>query len=407
MHLSPEQQPRVFDHPHASPDRSQRLEAALQRFQSTLDLDALPTLIARETAQTIGAQFAYICYSAGGHQVDATYSSDLYLAYPPSARQLPPSILAPRSVDTVLCSLLYPNDELPDEQRCLIAPILDTGSVAVGAILLANVAAGLFTEQDALDLQRLAVYASLALANAAQVRELQTAVLARNELLSMISHDLSNPLTAIKGQIQFLQMQLARGTALDTRVLTRSLGSIDGAVLRMQALIADLFDTAMMQLGQSLQLHCRSADLVALVRQAIDDQQRTTALHTIRLHAPQPEIEGLWDNDRLYRVMVNLLANAVKYSPQGGDIWVGVERCGDHGERVEITVRDYGLGIPTADLPHIFTRFHRASNVSHTIQGTGVGLSSARHIVEQHGGTISVQSIERVGTTFTVLLPLQ
>ena len=107
------------------------------------------------------------------------------------------------------------------------------------------------------------------------------------------------------------------------------------------------------------------------------------------------------DAARLERVLDNLFANALTYSPAGGDIEVRVTREDD---AVVIAVRDHGLGVPAADLAHVFAPFHRGSNVGR-IEGTGMGLAGARHIVEAHGGTLTVESVEGVGSTFTVRLP--
>jgi signal transduction histidine kinase len=103
------------------------------------------------------------------------------------------------------------------------------------------------------------------------------------------------------------------------------------------------------------------------------------------------------------RVVANLVSNAIKYSPGGGD--VRVELAAEAGWAV-LRVQDQGVGIPAADLPRVFEQFHRAANVAGRIGGTGLGLAGARHIVEQHGGSIALESQEGVGTTVTVRLPL-
>ena len=113
---------------------------------------------------------------------------------------------------------------------------------------------------------------------------------------------------------------------------------------------------------------------------------------------------GDWDARRLERVVENLLSNGVKYSPAGGDITVSVQR--QDGSAV-VSVRDRGIGIPAADLPHMFERFRRAANVLGRIDGTGIGLSAAAHIVKQHGGSIDLESEEGEGTVVTVHLPLE
>ncbi len=120
-----------------------------------------------------------------------------------------------------------------------------------------------------------------------------------------------------------------------------------------------------------------------------------------------PKLIGLWDASRLERVIGNLLANALKYSAQDSTITMAVEQeQAEGGTWAIVKVRDQGIGIPAKDLPCIFEQFYRASNVDGQIRGIGLGLASARQIVEQHGGTITVVSEEAIGSTFTVRLPL-
>jgi signal transduction histidine kinase len=193
------------------------------------------------------------------------------------------------------------------------------------------------------------------------------------------------------------------------------LEQIESATTKMGSFINELLDLAQMQAGRPLDLERQPTDLVALTAQVAAQVQHTTSRHTIRVRAHVPELVGHWDPLRLERALANLLTNAVKYSPDGGEIEVevglgqGQEQGQEHeGSEVAVwSVRDHGVGIPAADLPHIFERFRRGSNVAGQIGGTGLGLSSARQIVEQHGGTISVHSEEGKGSTFTVRLPLE
>ena len=108
-------------------------------------------------------------------------------------------------------------------------------------------------------------------------------------------------------------------------------------------------------------------------------------------------------------MLANLLSNAVKYSPAGGPITVRVfcEARGEGAGQAVVQVQDRGLGIPAADLPHIFERFHRAANVTGRIAGTGIGLATSRRIVEEHGGTLTAESTEGTGSTFTLRLPVE
>jgi signal transduction histidine kinase len=142
---------------------------------------------------------------------------------------------------------------------------------------------------------------------------------------------------------------------------------------------------------------------VALVREVAAAQQAATQLHEIVVEATVPELVGHWDAVRLERVVDNLLANAVKFSPRGGRITLSLAR--EH-ERAVLRVSDQGLGIPPEDLPHIFEWFQRGSNVAGRIAGSGVGLAAARLIVSQQGGVLQAESTEGQGSTFTLALPL-
>lgn len=106
------------------------------------------------------------------------------------------------------------------------------------------------------------------------------------------------------------------------------------------------------------------------------------------------------------RVLDNLISNAIKYSPRGGDITLALERIEVDRHEWAVAVHDQGLGIPESDLPRVFERFHRGTNVADAVIGSGIGLTSAKQIVEQHGGSIAVETVKRGGSTFTVRLPL-
>ena len=155
--------------------------------------------------------------------------------------------------------------------------------------------------------------------------------------------------------------------------------------------------------GRRLELHRSPTDLVSLARECVARHQHTSESHRLRFETRIAELVGSWDAARLERVLANLLANAVKYSPSGGAVAVKVSREADWAI---LSVTDRGIGILAADLPHIVQRFRRASNVARQIAGSGLGLAGARDIVEQHGGTISVRSEEGRGSTFVVRLPL-
>jgi PAS domain S-box-containing protein len=235
----------------------------------------------------------------------------------------------------------------------------------------------------------------------------EAAVRTRDELLAIISHDLKNPVAVIKGYAQLLQRHLATADLAVNGRIAQSLKIIDAEATQMTSLIEELLDVARIQSGRPIDLRRSCSDLVALIQNLAAAYQQTTIHHRIQIDAAVPKLIGLWDVSRLERVIGNLLVNALKYSAQDSTITIAVEQeqTAD-GAWAVVQVRDHGMGIPAKDLPFIFEQFYRASNVDGQIRGIGLGLASARQIVEQHGGTISVVSEEAIGSTFTVRLPL-
>jgi signal transduction histidine kinase len=219
----------------------------------------------------------------------------------------------------------------------------------------------------------------------------------------MASHDLKNPLAAIQGQAPLLPRRATRAGALDREWLLTGLAQIENSTRVMAQLLDEWTDVARLQMGERLHLDRQPTNLVALARQVAAVQQQMTESHQIVVEAAEDELVGLWDTVRLARVLSNLLGNAVKYSPAGGTITVVVGRA--EGAGAMLAVRDQGMGIPAVGPPHIFERFHRGSNVADRIAGTGIGLATARQVVEHHGGTITVESWPDTGRTFTVWLP--
>ena len=290
----------------------------------------------------------------------------------------------------------------------MVVPLVARGRT-LGAISFAAAESGRqYGPADLALAEDLARRAAAAVDNARLYQEAQQALRARNEFLSTVSHDLKTPIAAIRGMAQLLRRRLARGGTPETERIAEGLTSIEASTTKMTAIIGELLDVVRLQTGQPLDLHREPTDLVALVQRAVAEHQQTTNRHRIQVEAAVPELTGEWDPIRLERVLGNLLSNAIKYSPAGGPITVTVTPEEDEtGAWVRLSVRDRGLGIPAADLPHIFERFRRGANVVGRIEGTGIGLAGAHQIVEQHGGTITAESQEGVGTTFTVRLPLK
>jgi PAS domain S-box-containing protein len=228
----------------------------------------------------------------------------------------------------------------------------------------------------------------------------------KDAFLAAASHDLKNPLAIVKAQAQLLMRRAARLDSPDTAPLIDGLRGIDFATRRLTGMVNELLDVARMQMGRPVDLDPRPTDLAALVRDVAADLQKSTNRHQIVVRCAEPMLQGSWDGDRIERVLVNLVSNAIKYTPAGGPIEITVGREQRDGEAWAILqVADSGIGVPAAEQSQIFERFFRASNVAGRIEGAGIGLSGVRQIVEQHGGTVAVESTEGQGSTFTVRFP--
>jgi signal transduction histidine kinase len=244
-------------------------------------------------------------------------------------------------------------------------------------------------------------------------REAEEAVHTRDELLAIVSHDLKNPLTTIKGNSQLMKRRISQAQLNpdDAQRLMSAVERVDESANKMNQMINDLLDFGRLQGGQALSLQRRPTNLVVLARTVAAEFQRTTVPHQIEVDATVHSVIGQWDATRLEQVLGNLLTNAIKYSPNGGTITlkVGRETVEEEGVKRDyavLAVQDCGMGISKEDLPHIFEWFRRAKNISGRISGAGIGLASANYIVTQHGGSITVSSEHGKGSTFTIRLPL-
>jgi signal transduction histidine kinase len=226
----------------------------------------------------------------------------------------------------------------------------------------------------------------------------ELALRARDDFLRTLAHDLKTPLTALVWHVQLLRhddAQAARGHAAAAEMSAREL----------MADIDELRDLIRDQQGDTRILQPEKIDLVALVGEAVSSTNDDGG-HHIRLVTEESLLVVEGDRGRLKRALSNLLDNALKYSARGSEVRVDVrtvEQAEQTWSVVEVT--DHGIGIPAADLPLVFNRYHRGANVANATAGEGIGLESARQSVEWHGGRLTVHSVEGSGSSFTIWLP--
>ena len=229
----------------------------------------------------------------------------------------------------------------------------------------------------------------------------EAAVRARDEFLSIASHELRSPLATIKGQAQMALRRLDRGGQLELTRATEALRAIARQSDTLNRLIDQLLDVSRLEIGK-LQLDRQTIDVVAVVEQVVSDARARADGHVISLAAPH-FLEAEVDPLRLEQVLRNLVDNAIKYSPEGGAIEVGVSRS--MHDALEIAIRDYGPGVPPENRSLIFERFYQAHGNGHK-SGLGLGLYVSREIVELHGGHITAEFPSGGGSRFVVRLPL-
>jgi signal transduction histidine kinase len=219
----------------------------------------------------------------------------------------------------------------------------------------------------------------------------------QQRFLADVSHELRTPLTVIKGNVDLMRRM--------EQVDEESLDNIEDEADRLTRLVGDLLLETQAESGK-LPLHFAPVEMDTLLLEVFKEM-RILARERVQLKLPEIDqivING--DRDRLKQVLINLIANAIKYTPQGGEVILSL---GKVGANARLIVRDTGLGIPAEDLPHIFERFYRAekSRSRSKVGGFGLGLSIAYWIVNHHGGQIEVDSAEGKGTTFCIYLPIE
>jgi PAS domain S-box-containing protein len=407
-------------------ERAQILADAGAFFSSNIDPNWVSQAIAERIAEVLGDWSAVILKNADSNElrVASIYHRDMAsigLAWSYVYRQ-PLTVgegIIGQVVSTGLPALMtnVGGASVPENVTSYHAPTAQLASLLVlplrtrremlGALVIAAHDPERRMTDDKLPLAEvLAERAALAIENAKlyteQVdarRKVEDLSRLKDEFLSIASHELRTPVTSIKGYTQ-LAKTLIRERDLDTseEYLDIALDQID----RMSRLILELLDVSRIETGR-LEIRHDPMDWSVFVRDLVHRHHTAVSDRRFHLNLPSAHVQIVGDRDRLEQVLGNLLENAVKYSPDGSEIFVNVE---ERNGLVVTAVCDRGIGIPPDELSQVFERFHRGRQVSSTnYGGLGLGLYIARQIVERHGGAIWVDSKEGSGTTFSFSLP--
>jgi predicted ATPase/signal transduction histidine kinase len=282
----------------------------------------------------------------------------------------------------------------------IAAPFVARGRV-LGAIGLGAAGSERRFGQAELEIaEELAARAAVAVDNAQLFRATREAVRLRNEFISIASHELYTPMTALMLSLQSLTRAARTGASIASKPTEKLLTMAERQGQRLTKLIGNLLDASRLEAGR-IRLEVESVDLLSLVREIVarSEPDLSSARCDVSVHCDAPVV-GRWDRSRLEQVVVNLLSNAMRYGG-GSPIEIWVE---DRAGVARLTVRDRGIGIEPARQGRIFERFERAVSAEH-FGGLGLGLYICRGIVAAHGGTIAVESQPGEGATFRVELP--
>lgn len=221
----------------------------------------------------------------------------------------------------------------------------------------------------------------------------------RKDFVANVSHELKTPLTSIKGFAE----TLLDGAQDVPEIREQFLNIIHDESERMQTLVEDLLELSRLE-QDNYQLETTIVDVTSLLRETATLLQRKAEEKQMQIHLEtEEEVFIRADLNRLKQVVVNLVANALNYTPSGGNVWISLE---DGEEAVMLRIKDDGIGIHPKEMQRIFERFYRIDKArSRNSGGTGLGLAIVKHIIDLHHGTIEVDSEENQGTTFTIRLP--
>lgn len=230
-------------------------------------------------------------------------------------------------------------------------------------------------------------------------RQLKEADQLRSDFVSFVSHELRNPLTSIKGFVETLQ---ADG-GFDEKERNEFYGIVINESERLLRMINELLDISRLDAGRSLVLNKKEMDLMNSINKVVLISQTSAGKHRIEVQSFTPHISIVADRDKMEQILINLISNAIKYSPQGGDVKVGVK---EEEDGIVVSVSDSGIGMTEEQIGKLFQRYYRADHKEvRQVMGTGIGLYLTKALVEAHEGRISVESQIGKGSTFSFWIP--
>lgn len=294
------------------------------------------------------------------------------------------------------------NGDRPPNGNATVLPLLARGKTLGALILFLGPSGRHFEPEDLATAEHLVGRAAVALDNARLYQDLQDADRRKNEFLSMLAHELRNPLAPIRNAVQLMRMQVPREPELQW-----ARDVIDRQVQHMVRMVDDLLDVSRITRGK-IRLQAEILDVETVINRAVETSRPLidARKHRLRVEFPSSALHVKGDLARLSQVLANLLNNAAKYTPEGGELSISAEAAEDS---VLLRVRDNGIGIPAPMLGSIFDLFTQVDrSLDRSEGGLGIGLTLVRHLVEMHQGRVHAYSAgSNQGSEFVIQLPLQ
>jgi signal transduction histidine kinase len=392
--------------------RIQTLYDVTRTVSSTLNLEEVLNLIAQSAAEEMQIKACTIrLLDESGQMVDtvAAYGlSGQFLTKGPIevqkshlARQVLSGQLTIVSDTSADDRLQYPVETRAEGiSSMLCVPLLIKGR-AEGVICVYSVERDHFSESDAEFLSALASAGAIAIENARTYQALETADRARSEFVQMVTHELRSPLSAVQSMLRVLEQgYVGPITVKQQDLVQRS----ERRISFLLALVKDLLEFAAgkMERLKGEKKKVALAETIAKVTELMHTSAEEKGL-AFKVEIAEEPLVLVGIEDGLERVFMNLVSNAVKYTPVGGSVAV---RAWSEDDQINVEVSDTGIGIPEEALPRVFDEFYRAKNAkTMEMEGTGLGLAIVKDVVEQHGGRISVKSTVGKGSIFHLTLP--
>jgi PAS domain S-box-containing protein len=278
----------------------------------------------------------------------------------------------------------------------LAVPVISSSGNVIGGLFFGHPEVGVFKAEHEEILASVASQAAVALDNSKLFEEVKALSEKKDEFIALASHELKTPLTSLKGYLQMLQKE--KGNKMTEFFVEKSLKQLD----RLGSLVGDLLDVSKVEAGQ-LQFNFEFFDLRKTLNDILETFHYNTTSHVISFNGFEEKLMVWGDQQRIEQVIINLLNNAIKYSPHAQEVFVDLEKKED---QAVIIVRDKGIGLTKQQQQGIFKRFFRADGVAH-IAGLGLGLYISKEIIDRHEGSFIVKSEIGVGSEFGFSIPIK